>query len=64
MSTIERYTYHSRWRSTCAASWREKRDRHIPAYERLLSEDEFQVARPNPSPNGAVALTLALMSSR
>ena len=34
----------SRWNSSAAASWREKRDRRIPSYERLLSEDEFQVA--------------------
>ena len=32
----------SRWNSSAAASWREKRDRRIPSYERLLSEDEFQ----------------------
>ena len=32
----------SRWNSSAAASWREKRDRCIPSYERLLSEDEFQ----------------------
>merc|ERR1712086_1095750 len=34
----------SRWNSSAASSWREKRDRCIPSYERLLSEDEFQVA--------------------
>ena len=33
----------SRWNSTAAARWREKRS-GIPSYERLLSEDEFQVA--------------------
>jgi hypothetical protein len=34
----------SRWDRTAAARWREKRTNEIPAYQRLLSEDEFQVA--------------------
>jgi len=38
----------SRWNSTCAALWQEKRQRQISSYEQLLSEDEFQVAHTNP----------------
>ena len=34
----------ARWNSTAAARWRIKRDEQISYYERLLSEDEFQVA--------------------
>ena len=34
----------SRWNSTAAACWQTKRLERIPSYERLLSEDEFQVA--------------------
>ena len=34
----------SRWNSTAASSWQEKRNKRIPAYKRVLSEDEFQVA--------------------
>ena len=34
----------SRWDSAAAARWQTKRFERIPAHERLLSEDEFQVA--------------------
>ena len=34
----------SRWNSTSAAQWRDKRFQRIPTYQRVLSEDEFQVA--------------------
>ena len=35
----------SRWNSTDAELWREKRAERLPALERLLSEDEFQVCQ-------------------
>ena len=34
----------SRWNSTAAARWRDKRLQELPSHQRVLSEDEFQVA--------------------
>ena len=49
----------SRWNSTAAARWQDKRRRQIPEYQRVLSEDEFQVAWESAVANGLADVVLA-----